>query len=47
MVLLYDLPSQNDLDTWKKIKVLAAPPGIKDIEFNEDLLLIKDSLKLK
>lgn len=36
MVLLYDLPSQNDLDTWKKIKVLAAPPGIKDIEFNED-----------
>ena len=36
MALLYDLPDQTDLNGWKKIKVLAAPPGIKDIEFDEE-----------
>lgn len=32
--LLFDLPSQDDLDNWRKIKVLKAPLGIKDIEFD-------------
>ena len=32
--LLYDLPQQQDLDRWKPLKVLAAPPGIQDVTFN-------------
>ena len=31
---MFDLPSQDDLDNWRKIKVLKAPLGIKDIEFD-------------
>ena len=31
MCLLFDLPSQDNLDTFRKIKVLAAPPGLHDI----------------
>ena len=30
--LLYDIPSQDDLDNWRKIKVLVAPLGLKYIE---------------
>lgn len=37
MALLYDLPTQDDLDRWKKIKILRAPSGLHDIEFNETL----------
>ena len=32
--ILYDLPSQEYLDSWRNIKVLAAPPGMKDIQLN-------------
>jgi predicted GIY-YIG superfamily endonuclease len=35
--LLFDMPCQNDLDRFRKIAVLAAPPGIKDIEFEADV----------
>lgn len=35
--LLYDLPSKNDLENFKKIKILAAPGGIKDIHFDESI----------
>ena len=35
--LLFDLPSQDNLDTFRKIKVLSTPPGIRDIEFHADL----------
>ena len=31
MVLLFDLPNQDQLDKWQKIKVLIAPPGTKEI----------------
>ena len=37
MCLLFDLPSQDNLDTFRKIKLLAAPPGLYDIEFDDDL----------
>jgi hypothetical protein len=33
-ILLYDLPSQDDLDNLRKIKVLVVPPGTKEIVFN-------------
>jgi hypothetical protein len=36
MAILFELPSQQSIDEWRKIKVLAAPPGIKDIDFDED-----------
>ena len=32
--LLFDLPQQQDLDRWRPIKVVAAPPGIQDVKFN-------------
>ena len=32
MAILYDLPSQDILDRNKKIKILAAPPGLHDID---------------
>ena len=32
---LYDVPEQNDLNDWKKIDVLMAPPGLKEIIFDE------------
>jgi predicted GIY-YIG superfamily endonuclease len=35
MCLLFELPSQCDLDNWRSIKVLVAPPGLKVIVFNE------------
>lgn len=28
------LPSEEDVQNWRKISVLAAPPGVKDIEFD-------------
>ena len=31
-MLLFDLPSQDDLDNWRKIKVLVTPLGLKYIE---------------
>ena len=34
--ILYDLPSQEDIDRWRKIPVLAAPTGTKDIHFGSD-----------
>ena len=36
LALLFDLPSQDVLDGFKKLFVLAALPGIKDIEFDAD-----------
>ena len=35
MALLYDLPTQEQLDNWQKITELIAPPGTKEIEFDE------------
>ena len=32
---LYDLPSQQHLNEWKRIKLLVAPPGSKDIIYDE------------
>lgn len=32
--ILFDLPNQENLNNWKKVKVLAAPPGVKDISFD-------------
>ena len=29
-----EIPSQNDLDSWRKIKVLIAPPGIRDKDYD-------------
>ena len=34
--LLYDLPTQEDLNDWKKIPVLLSPPGLSSIDFDED-----------
>ena len=34
LALLIDVPTQVDLDFWRKIKVLIAPPGIKDIDYD-------------
>ena len=36
-VLLFELPTQDDLDNWQKIKVLVAPLGIKDIEYDNTM----------
>ena len=52
MALLIDVPTQVDLDLWRKIKVLIAQPGIKDIdydptnsiEFYKDMGFKKDGL---
>eukprot|EP00957_Ditylum_brightwellii_P174021 13249493-Ditylum_brightwellii.AAC.1 len=38
MALLFDLPSRKDVGNWKKIKVLVAPPGAKNISLNEERL---------
>ena len=35
MALLFDLPNQEDLDNWRPINVLLAPPGLKEIIFDE------------
>eukprot|EP00957_Ditylum_brightwellii_P048603 3688024-Ditylum_brightwellii.AAC.1 len=37
MALLFDLPSREDIENWKKIKVLVALPGAKNISLNEEL----------
>ena len=37
MCILFDLPSQDDLDIHKKIQILVAPPGFHDIESNSTL----------
>ena len=34
MALLIDVPAQVDLDSWRKIKILIAPPSIKDIDYD-------------
>ena len=36
MDILYELPSQNKWNLWRKIKVLDDPSRIKDIELNEE-----------
>ena len=36
MALLYDLPTQKDIDNWRPINILLAPPGLKEVIFNED-----------
>ena len=35
MCFLYDLPSQQHLNEWKKIKLIVAPPGSKEIIFDD------------
>lgn len=35
MALLYDLPDQDDLQNFKPIRVLLAPPGIKSVKYEE------------
>ena len=37
MCILFDLPLQDDLNRNRKIKVLIAPPGIHDIEFDNTI----------
>ena len=32
--LLFEMPSQDDLNQWKKIKVLLAPPGCKEVLYD-------------
>ena len=34
MALLYDLPLQDDLDNWRKIKLLVFPSGLWEFEFD-------------
>ena len=36
MCLLFDLPEQIDLDNWRRIKVLVAPAGMKEIIFDDE-----------
>ena len=38
--ILFELPSEEDLSNWKKIKVLKTPLGLREIEF--DPLLSKE-----
>lgn len=33
--ILHELPLEDDVQNWRKIPVLAAPPGVKDIEYDE------------
>lgn len=35
IAILLDLPTDDQLNNWKKINVLVAPPGIKDFVFSE------------
>ena len=37
IALLYDLPAREDVRNWKPIKVLIAPPALKDVEFDMTL----------
>ena len=34
MALMYNVPSQKDVDNWRPIKLLLAPPGMKSIEYD-------------
>ena len=34
--LLLDLPSRSDIDNFRKISIMVAPPGIKMVEFDEN-----------
>ena len=34
MALMYDLLSQSDVDNWRPIKLLLAPPGLKSIQYD-------------
>ena len=36
MALLYDLPSQEDVESFRKIKILCAPPGLKNFAIDVD-----------
>ena len=36
MVFLFEIPTQDTLDNWQKIKVLVAPPGMKEIIYDEN-----------
>ena len=36
MALMYDLPLQSDINNWRPIQLLLAPPGMKSIEYNVD-----------
>ena len=45
MAILIELPLQDDLDRHKKINILAAPPGIHDIEF--DPTMVKEEYLIK
>lgn len=36
MALLLDVPTEEELKNFKKIKVLAAPPGLKEILYNKE-----------
>ena len=37
MALLFDLPSQEQLNNWQKIKILVAPPGTREILYDETM----------
>ena len=36
-MLLFESPTQNDLNNWQKIKVLVSSLGIKDIEYGNTM----------
>ena len=35
--ILYDLPSEDDLLNWKKIKVLKTPLGIREVVYDPEM----------
>ena len=35
LVMLFDLPTEENLNNWQNIKVLKFPPGVKDIDFDQ------------
>lgn len=37
MAILYDLPDINTIQSYRKFEILAAPPGLHDIEVDESL----------
>ena len=37
MALLFELPSQDQLNNWQKVKVLIAPPGTKEIIYHDTM----------
>jgi predicted GIY-YIG superfamily endonuclease len=36
MAILFDLPTQEQVDNWQPVKVLLAPPGTKEVMFDEE-----------